>query len=205
MALKLQFAFVEGTALQAIVMDATLSENHGFAAEVTDFPVEEGSDKTDNVRPKPIVLRIDAFVSDFPLQSNITQQLAAGAFSQRPTAELRRSQNVLDTLIRLKDAGDTMTVTTGIRTYKNMVISNIDVNRDKNIAQGIRMNISMREIQVVQTQTVQIVAAEPKGQNKQADGHKSKKEATPTESAKATLGAQTLDGIKAGFSKLLGG
>lgn len=202
MALKLQFSYVDGAALEAIVMDATLSESHGFSAEVTDFPVESGSDKSDNVRPKPVTLRIDAFVSDFPLQSNITQQLAAGAFTQRPSAELRRAQNTLDGLIALKDKGVTITVTTGIRTYKNMVLTQIDVNRDKNIAQGIRMTITMREIQVVKTQTAQIVAKEAKGQNKQEDGHKAKQDASPAENK--SLASSSIDAASDFGKKVLG-
>jgi len=187
MALKLQFSFTEGAVLEAIVMDATLSEGHSFTADVTDFPVEKGSAVTDNVRQKPTQLHIDGFVADFPLPSNITQQLAAGAFTQKPTAELRRSQNTLDKLIKLKDEGVTITVTTGIRTYQNMVIQSIDVNRDKMIAAGIRMTILMREITVVSTQTVAIVAAEPKGQNKQATGPKTTQTATADEKQSALI------------------
>jgi hypothetical protein len=195
MALKLQFAFNEGPTLEAIVMDATLSEGHNFTADVTDFPVEKGSAVTDNVRPKPTNLRVDAFISDFPLPSNIVQQLAAGAFTQKPTADLRRSQNALDKLIQLKDQGVTITVTTGIRTYQNMVIQSIDVNRDKMIAQGIRMMILMREIAVVSTQTVQIVAAERKGENKQANGPKTAKE---NDDPQGSLAAKVFDSFGGG-------
>lgn len=201
MALKLQFAFTEGTSLEAIVMDATLTESHAHTADVTEFPVEKGSAVTDNVRGKPIALRVDGFVSDFPLQSNIVQQLAAGAFTQKPTAELRRSQQVLDKLIQLKDKGVTITVTTGIRTYKNMVISSVIVNRDKTTAQGIRMDINMREIQVVETQTVEIKSAERKGQNKQADGPKTGEKASDADKEKGSLITQVGDAF--GLQKIL--
>lgn len=201
MALKLQFAFTEGTTLEAIVMDATLSEGHSHTAEVTEFPVERGSSVTDNVRAKPVQLRVEGFVSDFPLQSNIVQQLAAGAFTQRPSAELRRSQNTLDKLIQLKDKGVLITVTTGIRTYKNMVISSVEVSRDAKITQGILMTIQMREIQVVKTQTVEIVAKEPKGENKQADGPKTTKEASKSDSDSGSLITQIGDAF--GLDKVL--
>lgn len=201
MALKLQFAFTEGAALEAIVMDATLSEGHSFSADVTEFPVERGSAVTDNVRGKPNVLRVDGFVSDFPLQGNITMQLAAGAFTQKPTAELRRSQNTLDKLLQLKDKGVTITVTTGIRTYKNMVIQSVDVNRDKSTAQGIRMMIVMREIQVVDTQTVEIKSSERKGQNKQADGPKTTAKASDGDANSGSLITQI--GDEFGLAKIL--
>lgn len=201
MAVKLQFAFTEGTSLEAIVMDATLTETHSFTADVTEFPVEKGSAVTDNVRKKPDGLRIDGFVSDFPLQSNIVQQLAAGAFTQKPTAELRRSQQVLDKLIQLQGKGVTITVTTGIRTYRNMVINSVIVNRDKSTAQGIRMDINMREIQVVETQTVEIKAAERKGQNKQADGPKTATPASDADKEKGSLITQVGDAF--GLQKIL--
>jgi len=202
MALKLQFTFTEGAALEAIVMDATLSEGHSFSADVTEFPVEAGSSISDNVRDRNDLLRIDGFVSDFPLPSNINQQLAAGAFTQRPTAELRRSQNVLDKLIKLKSSGVVIQVTTGIRRYENMVIVSVDVNRDKNISAGLRLNIVMRAIRVVKTQTVQIVAAERKGQNKQAEGPKTTKQASDADSNKGSLAAKAFDNLKAGFGKV---
>lgn len=194
MALKLQFAFNEGATLEAIIMDATLSEGHSFASDVTDFPVEKGSAITDNSRPKPTQLRIDAFIADFPLPSTIVQQFVSGQAVQSILSP-KRSQNALDKLIKLKDEGVLITVTTGIRTYQNMLIQSIDVNRDKNIAAGIRMTISMREIITVQTQTAQIVAAEAKGQGKQSTGPKTGKGTTTSEANSASLAAQVFDGV----------
>lgn len=201
MALKLQFSFTEGKKLDAIVMDATLSEAHSYSADVTDFPVERGSAITDNVREKPTQLRIDAFISDFPLQNPNTQQSTPTSFTQSPLNQTKRSQDALDTLNRLKREGVTITVTTGIRTYKNMVIQTIDVTRDKSIRNGIRFTMSLREIIVVQTQTVQVVAAEPKGQNKQADGPKSASDASDADSQKGSFTAKIFD--SAGGGKVL--
>lgn len=193
MALRLQFTFTEGAALEAIVMDATPSEGHSYAADVTDYPTE-GTDVSDNVRDKPIQLRFDCFVSDFPLLNSI-KNISAGRFTQKPSDEKKRSLNVLGKLIDMKSKAVLISVSTGIRHYENMVISNIEVSRDKAIKDGVRFNLSLREIKVVQTQTVQIVAKEAKGQNKKKDGPKTAKKAAEPEAIKASLAAQIWDGF----------
>lgn len=195
MALRLQFAFTEGTLLEAIVMDATLSESHSHTADVTDYPVERGANISDNVRAKPVTLTVDGYVSDFPLHTNVIQQFTAGAFTERPTEDLRRSQNVLDKLIKLKDKGTLIIVTTGARTYQNMVVTSVQVNRDKTVINGLRLNIAMRSIELVDTQTVQIKVEEKKAEPKRKDGPKTKKEAS----------SQTTEKSKSALKRFLGG
>lgn len=186
MALRLQFTFTEGATLEGIVFDATLKESHSHTADVTDNPVERGSNITDNVRTRPVSLSIEGFISDYPLRSNVVQQFAGGAFTQRPSEDLRRSQQVLDKLIKLKDAGVLIIVTTGIRVYQDMVVTSVNVNRDKSTAHGLMLDVSMRDIRLVDTQTVQLKVREKKAEPKKKDGPKTKKEAS----------AQTTDQVR---------
>jgi hypothetical protein len=53
-----------------VQLDVYDSETHGFATEVTDFPVEDGPNISDNVRRKPKTLAIEGYVSDTPLPQN---------------------------------------------------------------------------------------------------------------------------------------
>jgi hypothetical protein len=59
-----------------VQLDVYDTETHGMATEVTEFPVEDGPDISDNVRRKPKTLQIEGYVSDTPLPQNL---LGAGA------------------------------------------------------------------------------------------------------------------------------
>jgi hypothetical protein len=184
MALTLQFFFVEGTQAEVIVMDAALSEQHSFGAEVTEFPVEDGSNINDNVRPLPFSLRIDGFLSDFPLEG-IAKLIPSSSIIPRQTKGPKRSQNELEKLIKLRDQGRPIKVTTGLKIYENMVVESIDVSRDKSTASGIKLSLSLRQIKIVRTQTAKLIAAENIGQNTVTEGPQAGKEATPEEASRS--------------------
>lgn len=48
------------------LVDCTISEEPSYASEVTDHPVESGSDISDNIRTKPVEYNVEAIVSDTP-------------------------------------------------------------------------------------------------------------------------------------------
>lgn len=52
------------------VLDVALTEDHTFEADITDFPVESSGSVSDNIRPKPVKIRIEGIVSDTPLSGN---------------------------------------------------------------------------------------------------------------------------------------
>ena len=56
--------------VDVVQLDVYDSETHGMATEVSDFPVEDGPNISDNVRRKPKTLTIEGYVSDTPLPEN---------------------------------------------------------------------------------------------------------------------------------------
>ncbi|HEY1549247.1 MAG TPA: hypothetical protein VGG28_15585 [Kofleriaceae bacterium] len=52
--------------IDGYLLDCTISEEPVYESEVTDHPVETGSDITDNIRTKSIVYNVEAIVSDTP-------------------------------------------------------------------------------------------------------------------------------------------
>lgn len=53
--------------IDGYLVDCTISEEPSYESEVTDHPVESGSDITDNIRTKSTVYNVEAIVSDTPL------------------------------------------------------------------------------------------------------------------------------------------
>jgi hypothetical protein len=56
--------------VDVVTLDVYDAETHGMPTEVTDFPVEDGPNVSDNIRRKPKTLTIEGYVSDTPLPSN---------------------------------------------------------------------------------------------------------------------------------------
>ena len=196
MALKIQFTFRNGNKQEVIVVDASVSETHSFAADITEFPVEKGANVSDNIRSKPAMLRIEAFISDAPLLNAGRTQTSSGGAAPRPSRIEGRSQDVLNKLIGVRDEGVLITVETGIQTYKNMLLQNIEMPRDKSLKGGIRLTLSFKEVRIVQTQ--QAVLEKPKeakGHSKRKDGHQTGKGAKAAEVEQKSLLASATDSV----------
>ena len=53
--------------IDLIMVDATISDSVSYEAEVTDYPVEDGPDISDNVRLKPVSYEITGLISESPI------------------------------------------------------------------------------------------------------------------------------------------
>lgn len=183
MAFKLQFVTVntDGNSrkvLDTLVLDASLSEVHDADADVTEFPVEQGADISDNVRVKPKTLQVEALISDFHLANEGRASASSGGppSAQRPLAGAKGDAKT--TLAKLEDyqsKGTLIDVETGLKSYRNMVIKSIRTPRDKNLKNAIKCTINLQTIIIAQSQSVVIKSAEPKGQGVTPKGDK-----TPT-------------------------
>ena len=69
MSLVISWTNADGS-VDVVQLDVYDSETHGMPTEVTEFPVEDGPDISDNVRRKPKTLTIEGYVSDTPLPQN---------------------------------------------------------------------------------------------------------------------------------------
>jgi hypothetical protein len=66
---------VQGAPAGIQFFDACLRETHNFESQVTEHSVEQGVAIVDHVRPLPIELSFELFVSDTPIYSNDSQLL----------------------------------------------------------------------------------------------------------------------------------
>jgi hypothetical protein len=119
-------------------IDVTITESHDYAVDVTQYPVETGIDITDNSRPKPLKISMEAFVSDTPLgtiASDSTRQSGA------PSA------SALAMLLAVRDAGEPVTIITSLGTYKNMLMSNLSIPRES--GEGFQLRFKVDFVQVL--------------------------------------------------------
>lgn len=68
-----------------IWIDASVEEVHIADSEITDHPVEQGIDVTDNIRPRADVVRITGFISNQPIE--LPRSQADGVRTELKTAK----------------------------------------------------------------------------------------------------------------------
>ncbi len=180
--MALQISAVVDGALEVIDFDASLTEGHNFSAEITDYPVESGSNVTDNIRAKPVMLRLETFVADFPLNNDGRSKTSSGAVTQQKKASNARAKGAWAQLQQWQIDGQTLEVNTGIKRYTDMVIQDIELPRDKTVAKGLRITITLKQIRIVATQTVAVTkAADSRSTPARKDGPKTTEPASDGE------------------------
>lgn len=61
------FLLPDDSSYPIVEFDLTLSESHTFSAEVTDHPVEVGTNVADHIRPDPKMLSVEVYVTNTPI------------------------------------------------------------------------------------------------------------------------------------------
>lgn len=153
----------------ALVLDATITESHGFSAEVTDYPVEKGSNISENRNILPRVLTIDGVISSAP--TSLVQISGPNAPLSVPDG--------FRSLEDLFDSDDLISVVTKLKTYESMLITSLTVPRSSEQGEAVFFSMELRQIRFVNTQRVDVATPlEPaKAAPKQKQGAKQTKEA----------------------------
>lgn len=132
-----QIFYSQGGKLGTLDIDVTVRESHSMQSQVTDSPVESGTDVTDHVRNAPRSVTIEGVISKTPV--NVAQ------FNPL------RYRNAFSKLEKMHAAREPVTVITALRQYDNMVIMSIDVERDHDTANVIRFAAQLRQVRIVKT------------------------------------------------------
>lgn len=134
--------------ISGFVIDAALSEEHASEADVTEFPVEDGSTFTDNVRIKPRRYRMNGIVTDTPLDDGFRSIESDGSTivitSSKPSAQAKKA---LDDIFEAKLP---ITIVTSLATYKNMVMQSLVFGQDGDTGDALPFSASFTQINVVQ-------------------------------------------------------
>lgn len=127
----------------SLTLDAAVSEEHSSEVAVTDHPVEQGIDISDNKRRLPRRLRIVGVVSNTPIEL-LGGGLAAG----------NRDLAAWEVLKALQAGAELITVVTTLETYEDMVIEKLSVPRDAARGNSLHVTIELRELRQVSSETV---------------------------------------------------
>ena len=147
-------------------LDATVHETHDYTNTLTEFPVEKGFNISDHVIRIPEKLTMEGFITNTPVPLSSNLKPLKGE-----DAQVNRVESALEILLDLaglppasKNTDDVTTnalfpkvidiVETGLRQYKNMVITHITIPRDKDTGETLRFTCEMRHVITVLTETV---------------------------------------------------
>lgn len=171
-------------------MDATPSESHAHAAQVTEFPVESGASIHDHVIQKPDSVQIAGVVTSTPLPSNLGWDLRAFVAGGIARTFGRRASDAYWTLLAIKEQAIPLRLRTDLREYPEMILVAIKIAREQGDA--LFADLTFQAVTRVGTRTVpvpQIAKASPKVK-------KGRQTATPADGATAGRADSTFRAIK---------
>ena len=114
-----------------VTFDTMVQEEHKFSSRVTYFPVERGTIISDHIINQPDIVILSGLVSDTPLTIFAPFNRSVAAFNA--LLEIHRRREIID-------------VVTGIKLYRNMAITSLDVPRTVKTGQTLTFNIELQRI-----------------------------------------------------------
>jgi hypothetical protein len=186
------------TGKDPINLDASVREVHSVSGEVSEHPVEKGTDIVDNYRVLPRQLQIDGVVTNSPLStafpgSSLINSAIAVLSGDREPIKIAWQE-----FERFFDEAVVLTITTSLRDYPNMVLTGLEVTRDAGNATKLTFTASAREIIFVDTQEGDALAipVSTLGQAAKSAGKSTNSAANAAEADEASLGLKIFQGLR---------
>lgn len=134
-------------------LDLVETEAHELVAEVTDHPVEDGSDVSDNVRLKPRELTFtNGIVSDTPIGAIATD-------TTRGDISGTYSQDAYNRLENIWLARQPVTVVTRLKKYENMILDRLSINDDSKTSHALVFTAHFKQVTIVKNKRVTVAVA----------------------------------------------
>nr|HEX4314795.1 hypothetical protein [Kofleriaceae bacterium] len=181
--------------IDGYLIDAALSEGHAFEAEVTDYPVEQGADITDNMRIKPAIVTITGIVSDTPLGPLVEQranEAQAGSVGLPSDAALAK-------LLEIQNSREPVTIITSRKLFDDMLLQHLDVPVDAKTGNALRFTAVFKQVVIVTNDRQLVRVAAP-----QVAGGTTKLGHIPAKEAPGFYAADNLQDLTSGQRSLLG-
>lgn len=154
-------------------IDAALKEEHAREAIVTEYPIEEGSDVTDHVLPKPKRYSLDGVVSDTPMGGMREIRANQGAFVEGETTfGVKPSDDALAKLEEIFENRKAVTIETELKTYENMFMESLSVPRDKETGEALRFSAKFKQGKFIKNERTTVRVAVPRAAKKVNRGNK---------------------------------
>lgn len=171
-----------------VQFDASVSEVHTDELEITDHPVEEGSDISDHIRKAPITLEMNGVITNNPIVFLASSRAKSPVTTDTENPSDRVGAGY-DKLRELQETGELLDVATSLRDYNNMVIQSLSISRDVSTGNILDATLTLREIIVAKQLTVDLPVPIPEKVAKKKEtnkGNKNKTAATEEQTTKSS-------------------
>ena len=163
---------------EAIIPDVVISESHTDTVMVTSHPVDTGADISDHAVIEASVVTCNFAWSD-------SSRLINSALDRSILQGLETTKDVYQKLLELKDARQPLRVSTGKRTYENMIITSLSTTSTVDTESAAIIEITFQEIFMAQAQTVSLSAVKQKNAGKTASKrYRGTQQAIPVQGAR---------------------
>lgn len=205
--------------ISELQLDANLSEQHSYENDVTMFPVEAGSDISDNVKVRPDTITIQGFITNSPLivlYEDISEVIekTPGEYDVKATSRanaVNRVELAQDILLRISGrqiqganlVPEKVDIVTGLRVHTGMMLTSLDMPRDGKTGQAMFFTASFIKMETADSETIVIPNPKPtfkdKTQSKVDEGKQTPTDASTDESVSVSLIKRAYDAaIRAG-------
>lgn len=123
-------------------VDASENEDHRFAGDVSELPIEDGSKVADHITILPIRLEFDLRFTDLAISKfNPLKSLEESADG--------RSRKAFEKMLGWQRGKRELIVTTGLASYTNMIIRELDVPRSNPDGRSVMCRTVFAELPIV--------------------------------------------------------
>lgn len=180
-----------------IVVDASVREVHVVAGEVSDHPVEKGIDIVDHYRVLPRSLEIEAIVTNTPIVTGLPGASLVNSAVGLISGDTDPASNAWNELQRFFDEAVVLEISTSLKTYRNMVLTDLAVSRSSKESQALFFTASAREIRFVDTEFGTAIKApsSPLGQAAKSAGKVTNAAANTSQAAGSSALLKTFQGL----------
>jgi len=153
--------------LRGLQIDTTLSEDHSYSNNITNYPVEKGADICDHVKSQPERLTIECITSNTPVKF-ISENVRDFIIQDNSN----RAKLAFDTLLSYagyvpsKQVGvdakkiaeaKILTIVTRYKVYNNMIISSISFPRNASTGDALNYTIEFKKISILEVSSTTTV------------------------------------------------
>lgn len=142
--------------LNDFTAQVTIEEVHTDELEITEHPVEKGASITDHAFKRPARLVLSLGWSN----SKTYLGLAKDVLGLLTGNQLEDVRAVYAKLLTLQEKREPFTVTTGKRTYENMLFASLATTTDQKSEESLFVTATLQQIITVQTQTTTVPPSE---------------------------------------------
>jgi hypothetical protein len=138
-------------------IDATITEGYKYVNQVTEFPVEDGSNVNDHVISEAAEISIQAFIGQakFEVWDGAVPESMSDLPDEDPKARIMQAYYEL---LKLKEDRQPLTLIIGLGTFENMVITSFEIDRDVKTGKDLPFSMTFKQVRIVKSETVGINA-----------------------------------------------